>query len=53
MIVPGQPTDPIQLIDVRDLADWIIHCIENNVVGVYNKTRVVIVLPSELVHKRL
>jgi 2'-hydroxyisoflavone reductase len=38
MIVPGTPGDPIQLIDVRDLADWIIHCIENNVVGVYNAT---------------
>src|SRR5215475_12615133 len=34
MIVPGAPADPIQLIDVRDLADWLIHCIENNVVGV-------------------
>ncbi len=38
MIVPGRPTDPIQLIDVRDLADWIIHCLENNMVGVYNAT---------------
>lgn len=38
MIVPGNPADPIQIIDVRDLADWIIHCIENNVVGVYNAT---------------
>ena len=38
MIVPGNPSDPIQLIDVRDLADWIIHCIENNVVGVFNAT---------------
>src|SRR6266436_1327323 len=38
MIVPGAPADPIQIIDVRDLADCIIHCIENNVVGVYNAT---------------
>src|SRR5207245_8091720 len=38
MIVPGAPGDPIQLIDVRDLADWIIHCIENNIVGVFNAT---------------
>jgi 2'-hydroxyisoflavone reductase len=38
MIVPGSPSDPIQLIDVRDLADWIIHCLENKVVGVYNAT---------------
>jgi 2'-hydroxyisoflavone reductase len=38
MIVPGDPADPIQIIDVRDLADWIIHCIENQVVGIYNAT---------------
>jgi len=38
MIVPGTPADPIQIIDVRDLSDWIIHCIENRVVGVYNAT---------------
>jgi len=38
MAVPGTPADPIQIIDVRDLADWIVHCIENNIVGVYNAT---------------
>jgi 2'-hydroxyisoflavone reductase len=38
MLVPGKPEDPIQLIDVRDVADWVIHCIENNIVGVYNAT---------------
>ncbi len=38
MAVPGSPTDPIQLIDVRDVADWTIHCIEKNTVGVYNVT---------------
>jgi 2'-hydroxyisoflavone reductase len=38
MVIPGAPADPIQIIDVRDLADWIIHCIEKNVVGVYNAT---------------
>jgi 2'-hydroxyisoflavone reductase len=38
MIVPGAPSDPIQIIDVRDLADWLIHCLENNIVGVYNAT---------------
>jgi len=38
MIVPGKPEDPIQVIDVRDVADWVIHCIENNIVGVYNAT---------------
>ena len=38
MIIPGAPDDPIQLIDVRDLSDWVIHCIENNIVGVFNAT---------------
>lgn len=38
MIVPGRPADPIQIIDVRDLADWIIHCIEDNIVGAFNAT---------------
>lgn len=38
MIVPGRPADPIQIIDVRDLADWIVHCIEDNIVGAFNAT---------------
>jgi 2'-hydroxyisoflavone reductase len=38
MVVPGRPVDPIQLIDVRDLSNWIVHCIENQIVGIYNAT---------------
>jgi 2'-hydroxyisoflavone reductase len=38
MAVPGRPGDPIQMMDVQDLAEWIIHCIERNIVGVYNAT---------------
>lgn len=38
ILLPGEPTDPIQIIDVRDLAEWCIHCIENNIVGVFNAT---------------
>ena len=38
MIVPGRPADPIQIIDVRDLSDWIIRCIEDKIVGVFNAT---------------
>ena len=38
MAVPGSPSDPIQMIDVGDLAAWIIHCIELNIVGAYNAT---------------
>ncbi len=36
MIVPGAPADPIQIIDARDVADWIVHCLEESIVGVYN-----------------
>jgi 2'-hydroxyisoflavone reductase len=38
MIVPGKPADPIQIIDVRDVADWIVHCLERDIVGIYNAT---------------
>jgi 2'-hydroxyisoflavone reductase len=38
MLAPGTPQDPIQIIDVRDLAAWIIHCVEAGVFGVYNAT---------------
>ncbi len=38
MLAPGTPDDPIQLIDVRDLAEWIVHCIENATFGVFNAT---------------
>jgi len=34
--VPGHPDDPIQVIDARDLADWIIHLAERNITGVFN-----------------
>jgi 2'-hydroxyisoflavone reductase len=38
MIVPGAPSDPIQVIDVRDVADWIVHCLEQTIFGTYNVT---------------
>jgi len=34
--VPGGPDDPIQVIDVRDLTEWIIHLAEENITGVFN-----------------
>ncbi len=34
--VPGAPDDPIQVIDVRDLTEWIIHLAEQNITGIYN-----------------
>lgn len=36
MLAPGTPSDPMQVIDVRDLGEWIIHCVEQNTTGVYN-----------------
>ena len=36
MAVPGAPTDPVQVIDARDLAEWIVHLAEENITGVFN-----------------
>jgi nucleoside-diphosphate-sugar epimerase len=36
MLAPGTPNDPIQYIDVRDLADFVRACAEKQVAGRYN-----------------
>jgi len=36
MIAPGDPSDPVQFIDVRDLAAFTLRLIENDVGGVFN-----------------
>lgn len=36
VLSPGTPGDPIQLIDVRDLAAWVVHCLEHRVTGVFD-----------------
>jgi 2'-hydroxyisoflavone reductase len=36
MLAPGTPGDPIQFIDVRDLADFVKLCAERGTAGVYN-----------------
>lgn len=36
MLWPGTPEDPIQIIDVRDLAAFVIDCLERDVTGTYN-----------------
>jgi 2'-hydroxyisoflavone reductase len=36
MLAPGTPTDPIQFIDARDLADFTKVCVEQRVNGIYN-----------------
>lgn len=38
VLAPGDPDGHVQFLDVRDLADWMLHCIENAVVGVCNAT---------------
>ena len=36
VLAPGTPDDRMQIIDVRDLAAWIIRCIDERIVGTYN-----------------
>ena len=36
VLVPGRSADPVQYIDVRDLAGWMIRLIENWTIGTYN-----------------
>jgi 2'-hydroxyisoflavone reductase len=38
VLAPGDGSDPVQIIDARDLAEWIIRSAEQNVTGVYNAT---------------
>ena len=36
VLAPGDPNDPTQFIDVRDLADWVIRMIEAGAIGPYS-----------------
>ena len=36
MIAPGTPADPLQWIDVRDLAEWLVHLVETGTTGAFN-----------------
>jgi 2'-hydroxyisoflavone reductase len=36
MIAPGAPTDPIQIIDARDLTAWTVRLVEQGTSGVFN-----------------
>ena len=38
VMAPGRPTDPVQFIDARDLAEWTIRMIEAKETGTYNAT---------------
>lgn len=39
VLAPGRPERPVQLIDARDLAEWIVLMAERGAVGVYNANR--------------
>jgi 2'-hydroxyisoflavone reductase len=36
VLVPGKPDDPVQYIDVRDVAEWMVRLIENENSGTFN-----------------
>lgn len=36
VIAPGNPNDPVQYIDARDLAEFTVHCLENDIGGTFN-----------------
>ena len=36
VLAPGAPSDPIQIIDARDLAEWTIRMVEQGTVGAFN-----------------
>jgi 2'-hydroxyisoflavone reductase len=38
VLAPGAPTDPVQFVDSRDLAEWTIRMIEQRNFGIYNAT---------------
>src|SRR5207248_3201338 len=38
VLAPGDPSDPVQFVDVRDLGDWIVHATEEELSGTYNAT---------------
>ena len=38
VLAPGNPNDPVQFIDGRDLAEWTIRMVENAESGIYNAT---------------
>jgi len=38
VLAPGRPEQPVQLIDARDLADWMLDLAEAGVIGTFNAT---------------
>lgn len=38
VLAPGDPKDPVQFIDARDVAEWTIRLVEKGATGIYNAT---------------
>jgi 2'-hydroxyisoflavone reductase len=38
VLAPGDPSDPVQFIDGRDLAEWVVRMVEHRETGIYNAT---------------
>jgi 2'-hydroxyisoflavone reductase len=38
VMAPGNPSDPVQFIDARDLGEWMVRLVEDRAIGVYNGT---------------
>jgi 2'-hydroxyisoflavone reductase len=36
VLAPGSPDDPLQWIDVRDLAEWLVRLVEHGTIGTFN-----------------
>ena len=36
VLAPGKPERPVRFIDVRDLAEWIVRCVERKLTGTFN-----------------
>jgi len=51
ILAPGEPHDPVQWIDVRDLCEWTVRLLEAGTVGVFNTTGPIEpITTAELVH---
>ncbi len=38
ILAPGEPADPVQIIDARDLAEWYVRIAEEGIAGTFNAT---------------
>lgn len=50
VLAPGNPGDPIQTMDARDLADWVAHCVDQRITGVFNATSDAGVTFGDVIH---